>query len=54
MRVLRKAHGEFAAYRIAGKPLRKNSIFVNLFSVYTHTRALERTSVANGVLTIAA
>jgi DNA helicase II / ATP-dependent DNA helicase PcrA len=45
MRVLRKAHAEFAAYRIAGKPLRKNSIFVNLFSVYTHTRALVRTGI---------
>lgn len=36
---LRKAHAEFAACRIAGKPIRKNSIFVNLFTVYAQTRA---------------
>lgn len=42
---IRKAHAEFAASRATGKPLRKNSIFVNFFSVYTHTRELGLTGV---------
>lgn len=42
---IRKAHAEFAACQIAGKPLRKNSVFVNLFSVYTHARALVLTGI---------
>lgn len=42
---IRKAYAEFAAHRIAGRPLRKNSIFVNLFSVYTDTRALVLTGI---------
>ncbi len=42
---IRKAHAEFVACGIAGKALRKNSIFVNLFSVYTLTRALALTGI---------
>ena len=42
---IRQGHREYAACRIAGKPLRKNSIFVNLLSVYTQTRALVLTGI---------
>lgn len=42
---IRKAHAEYTACQIAGKPLRKNSIFVNLLSVYTQTRALVLTGI---------
>jgi DNA helicase-2/ATP-dependent DNA helicase PcrA len=42
---IRKAHAEFATCRNAGRPLRKNSVFVNLFSVYTQTRTLVLTGI---------